>query len=107
MRDSLEQAYFSQQKDIEAKACQMAPAEAQQFLNDYSIQQAQQMLARWKQLAFYLIVKYNDMAVRPEKDGKFARSEHGLGAHVKRPGFPITYARKLLKETGDKYLIPE
>ena len=107
VRDSLEQAYFSQQKDIEAKASQMAPAEAQQFLNDYSIQQAQQMLARWKQLAFYLIVKYNDMAVKPEKDGKFARSEHGLGAHVKRPGFPITYARKLLKETGDKYLIPE
>ena len=106
VRDSLEQAYFSQQKDIEAKACQMAPAEAQRFLNDYSVQQAQQMLARWKQLAFYLIVKYNDMAVKPEKDGKFTRTKDGLGAPVVRPGYPAPYVRRLLKDTGDRYQFP-
>ena len=106
VRDSLEQAYFIQQKDIEAKACQMAPAEAQRFLNDYSVQQAQQMLARWKQLACYLIVKYNDMAVKPEKDGKFTRTKYGLGSPVARPGFPKTYVHKLLKETGDRYQFP-
>ena len=107
VRDSLQQAYFDQQPDIEAKARQMQPAEMSKFLNDYSVEQAQRMLARWRQLAFYLVVKYNDMAVKPEENGRFTRSKYGLGATVKRPGFPVTYARRLVKETGDRYLIPE
>jgi hypothetical protein len=79
----------------------------QQFLNDYSVQQAQQMLERWKQLAFYLVVKYNDMTVKPEENGHFKRSKYGLGARVSRPGFPTPYARELIRQTGDRYVSPE
>ncbi|MBQ2607580.1 MAG: C69 family dipeptidase [Paludibacteraceae bacterium] len=75
VRDSLQNAYFAQQPDIEAKAMKMESAEMQRFLNAYSIQQAQQMLARWQQLAFYLVVKYNDMAVKPDENGVFKRSK--------------------------------
>jgi len=107
VRDSLQQAYFAQQPAIEAKAKDMEPAQMQQFLNDYSVQQAQQMIERWRQLAFYLIVKYNDMAVKPEENGQFKRTEHGLGASVKRPGFPPPYARELIRQTGDRYVSPE
>ena len=65
------------------------------------------MLSRWKNLAFYLIVKYNDMAVKPEKDGKFLRTPEGIGAPVQRPGFPEGFARKMLKACNYKYLYPE
>ena len=109
VRDSLENSYFANQKSIEDRAIQLygeSPASAQKFLNDYSNEKAQQMLDRWKQLAFYLIVKYNDMAVKPEKDGKFELTPEGLGAKVKRPGFPVNYARRLIKETGDKLIQP-
>ena len=101
VRDSLQNAYFAQQPVIEAKAKDMEPAQRQQFLNDYSVQQAQQMMDSWKQLATYLIVKYNDMTVKPEENGKFKRGKYGLGATVKRPGFSSAYARRLVKETGD------
>jgi dipeptidase len=107
VRDSLEQAYFDQQPAIEETAMKMTPEQMQQYLNSYSIQQAQQMLERWKQLAFYLVVKYNDMAVKPEENGVFKRTEHGMGAHVKRPGYPQTFVRRLIKETGDRYAFPE
>ena len=107
VRDSLQQAYFAQQPAIEAKAREMEPAQMRKFLNDYSIQQAQQMLARWKQLAFYLVVKYNDMTVKPEKDGQFTRTQYGQGATVKRPGFPTPFAREILRQTGDRYAVPE
>lgn len=107
VRDSLEQAYFAQQVAVEEKAKSMEPAQMQRYLNDYSVQQAQQMLARWKQLATYLIVKYNDMAVRPEKNGQFARGKYGLGETVKRPGYSSSYARKLVKEAGERYAVPE
>ncbi len=107
VRDSLQQAYFDQQPAIEAKAKAMEPKEMQQFLNDYSVEQAQQMLARWQQLAFYLVVKYNDMAVKPEENGQFKRSKYGLGATVTRPGFPTPFARELIRQSGDRYASPE
>ncbi|MDD7318170.1 MAG: C69 family dipeptidase [Prevotella sp.] len=109
VRDSLENSYFANQKSIEDRALQLFkenPESAKKFLNDYSNEKAQQMLERWQQLAFYLIVKYNDMAVRPEVNGKFERTPEGLGARVKRTGFPEKYARKVIKETGDRYLQP-
>jgi len=107
VRDSLQNAYFAQQPAIEAKAKNMDPAQRQQFLNAYSVQQAQLMMDSWKQLATYLIVKYNDMAVKPDENGKFKRGKYGLGATVKRPGFSAAYARRLVKETGDRYAVPE
>ena len=107
VRDSLQTAYFNQQTAIEAQAMKMEPAAMQQFLNKYSVDQAQRMLARWKQLAFYLVVKYNDMAVKPEENGHFKRTPYGLGATVKRPGYSAGFARKLVKETGDRYVKPE
>ena len=107
VRDSLQTAYFNQQAAIEVQAMKMEPAAMQQFLNKYSVDQAQRMLARWKQLAFYLVVKYNDMAVKPEENGHFKRTPYGLGAKVKRPGYSAGFARKLVKETGDRYVKPE
>ena len=109
VRDSLEQSYFAQQKAVEQKAVALYEADqsaALKFLNDYSNEKAQQMLARWKQLATYLIVKYNDMAVKPEENGRFKRTETGLGARVARPGFPQPFAREYIRQTGDKYVQP-
>ena len=108
VRDSLEKSYFAQQPEVENKAKAMQPAEMQKFLNDYSIEQAQAMLARWKQLATFLIVRHNDMARRPvDTQGRFYRNKHGLGATVERPGMPQPFARKLVKEAGGRYAVPE
>ena len=109
VRDSLEQSYFARQKEVEDKAVAMAATNedaAARYLNDYSNTVAHQMLARWKQLAFYLIVKYNDMTVKPEKDGKFLRTPEGIGVAVKRPGYPETYRKQIVKQTGDRYEVP-
>ena len=55
------------------------------------------MPGRWKKLAVFLIVKYNDMTVKPDSCGRFLRSPHGLGATVERPGYPAAYAREMEK----------
>ena len=110
VRDSLESSYFALQPSIEDKAMSLYASDkagALKFLNSYSNEKAQQMLARWKQLAIYLIVKYNDMAVKPTENGRFLRTKTGLGAKVIRQGFPENYARRLAKETGDKFKQPE
>lgn len=110
VRDSLEASYFAQQADVETRAMTMynaKPNQAIAYLNDYSIEKAQQMLFRWKSLATYLIVKYNDMAIKPEENGHFKRTKTGLGAPVIRPGYPSAFAKKLIDQTGDKYISGE
>lgn len=110
VRDSLEASYFANQAAVEAKAKELYKDNkdaAIKYLNDYSNQKAQQMLARWRQLAFYLIVKYNDMTVKPEADGKFTRTKEGIGATVERPGYPEAFKEKLVKEIGDKFEVPQ
>lgn len=109
VRDSLEQSYFAAQPAVEAKAQELYktdPAQAVAYLNDYSITKAQQMLDRWKQLATYLIVKYNDMIVKPDNNGVFSTTPEGIGVTVERPGYPESYRQRLVKETDDKYLEP-
>ena len=103
VRDSLEASYFAQQADFEKKAMELYATDKQaalRMLNEYSVEKAQQMLAEWKNLAIRIIVKYNDMGVKQEKDGKIQKK-------VMRPGYPESFARKLVKETGDWYAVPE
>lgn len=102
VRDSLETSYFASQISIEKQAAdlyQTDKAAALKLLNNYSNTKADEMLASWKHLATRIIVKYNDMAVKKEKDGKLLQS-------VTRPGYPISFGRKLVKETGDWYAVP-
>lgn len=110
VRDSLDASYFEAQPRVEARAAELYrqnPAEARAYLTAYTGDKAAQMLARWKQLAFHLIVKYNDMIVKPEdSNGTFLRTKEGLGAKVKRPGYPENYARELIRQTGDKFVCP-
>lgn len=109
VRDSLDNSYLANQASVEAKATELYKSDkaaALRYLNDYSNEKAQQMLARWQQLAFHLIVKYNDMIVKPEKDGKFERTPEGIGATVQRPGYSESFKEKLVKETGDKFEVP-
>ena len=110
VRDSLEQSYFAQQAAVEAKAkilYDTDKAAALKYLNDYSNVKAQEMLAAWKELAVFLIVKFNDMTVKPTEGRRFLRTKTGLGARVQRVGFPAAYAKRLVKETGDKFKSPE
>ena len=110
VRDSLEASYFEAQPRIEQHAAalyQTDQAAALKYLNDYSVEKAQQMIARWRQLAYYLIVKYNDMAVKPEKDGKFLRTPTGMNERVERPGYSDYFRRELIRQTGDKFVYPD
>lgn len=102
VRDSLESSYFARQADFEKKAMNLYATDkpaALRMLNEYSVEKAQQMLAEWKNLAIRIIVKYNDMGVKQEKNGKILK-------RVMRPGYPESFARKLVKETGDWYAVP-
>ena len=111
VRDSLDNSYIAAQAGVEKKAQELYaqnPQAAVKYLNDYSVEKAQQMLARWNQLFEFMVVKYNDMIIKPtDKNGTFEKTQYGLGARPVRPGYPEKYAKELVKQSGDKFLVPE
>lgn len=109
VRQDVEGGYIAQQAQVESHAQTLLaqdPARAKAYLTDYSTTCANQMLARWKKLGEYLIVKYNDQTVKPEKDGKFELTPDGLGKAVERTGFNDSYKKVIVDQTADKYLQP-
>ena len=109
VRDKLEGEYLMKQADIE-HAAQMLfdenPAKAKEMLDQYSNQCAASMITTWKKLGEYLIVKYNDMVVKKERNGKFTLTPDGLAEPPTRPGFGPQQRQRIATETGNRYLVP-
>ena len=85
------------------------PAKAVSFLTIYSKESADKMMARWIELGEYLIVKYNDMTERVDlPSGGFEVKSYGadtIMAKLKSPGYPDEVKKKIIEETGDRFLL--
>ena len=106
VRNELEFGFYDNQASIESQAKSLYdedPQKAKALLTEYSLKQADKMMSQWYALFKYIVVKHNDMVVKPEENGQFKRSPYGLGATVKRPGYPEDYWRKIIKEEGERY----
>jgi dipeptidase len=110
VQNRLESSIYEQSKTVEAEALaamENSPRYAKKILNDFTCDAAETALAEWKKFGEFIIVKYNDFVVKPEENGRFKRSSTGLGATVKRPGYPEMYRKQIVEQTGDKYLMPD
>ena len=110
VRDSLDDSYTAMLPDIDAKASSLLAedrAKGIEYLTEVSDQTARQMLSRWQQMAWHMIVKYNDQVVKPEKNGQFLRTPYGRGQKVERPGYSPEVQRQIVETTGDRYLRPK
>lgn len=103
VRDSLDNSYHALQPQVEARALELLrtdEAAAVRYLTDYGCQKGDEMIARWNQLAEYLIVKYNDMVVRAEENGRFKRTKTGFKPILEKPGIPEKTARRIAREAA-------
>ena len=107
VRDSLDRSYFQAQKEVEDRALVLQGESRVGYLTSYTDQKANEMLKEWQRLAFRLVVKFNDMIIKPEQNGVFTRTPEGLGSKVVRPGYTEKFARELLRQTGTKFEVPQ
>lgn len=110
VQTELETTFNNAQEGVEAAAARLLetdPVKAKQFLTNYTNMTAQSTWETWKRLGEFLVVKYNDGVVRRMKDGKFERNAIGRPAGVTRPGYPKEFLEEYVKQTGDRYKIPE
>ena len=110
VQGSLETKFFEQSREVEAEALAVigsSPKYAVKLLTDFTCASAQEALAQWKAFGEKVIVKYNDFVIKEEKNGKVLRGKTGLAGRMTRPGYPVEYCEEIVKQTGDKYLMPE
>ena len=110
LQTEIETTFNLAQEGIEAAAVKLLetdPAKAKEFLTNYTVMTAQSTHDAWKRLGEFLIVKYNDGVVKRVKDGRFERNAIGQPAGVIRPGYPKEFLEEYVKQTGDRYKIPE
>ena len=86
-----EDKFNSQVEAIDAQVAEMDPAKATEFLTKYSVAQAQESMAAWKDLGIYLFVKYLDGQERKEKDGEFLRNPYGEPEGPNRTPYPTSF----------------
>ncbi len=86
-----EDKFNSQVEAIDAQVAEMDPAKATEFLTKYSVAQAQESTAAWKDLGIYLFVKYLDGQERKEKDGEFLRNPYGEPEGPNRTPYPTSF----------------
>lgn len=110
-RDKLEQLFAKNQESIESQALALysdSTDEALTMLNEYSVTCAGIMHQTWRQLGERLIVEFNDMTVRPrDEQGEYKMTPDGLPVSPIRPGYPESYRRQIVKETGSRFELPQ
>ncbi len=80
---------------------------ASQFISEFSVNEANNMTERWKELGQYLLVKYMDGNIKKEKNGEFERSETGMPAAPVFAGYPEWWYEAIVKSTGDHFKVIE
>lgn len=106
VQKELEDTFESAQSGIESSALKLyqeSPEKAKDFLTNYTDMTARTTVDRWKKLAEFLIVRYNDGARKLVKNGKMVAPETGNCAPLERPGYPEEFLKEVVKATGDRY----
>ena len=108
VQQECEDGFAANQAAVEAKAQELYndnPPKAVAMLTKYTAETAMSTMAAWGNLAKFLIVKHNDMVVKPEENGVFKRIETGEAVSPVRNGYPEHFNRRVANETGDRYLM--
>lgn len=109
-RDMLERTYVTMQPGFEQVAVRLYDSDRaalRELLNSYTNATAQNALESWKELAEYLIVRYNDNVIKEVKDGKFVLNENGRCNSFTRPAYDKQFIEQVIGLTGDRYVMPE
>ena len=90
--------FNTQLEGVEAEAALLNEEEARAFLTSYSCSQAENVVADWQRLYFYLVTKFIDGQERKEENGQFKRNAYGNSCGPNRIAFPEEYLYQVAPE---------
>lgn len=105
VQHELESKFIKETAEIDKTASALLKtdrAKAIALLTNYSVKAGDNTFNRWKELGHYLLIKYIDGNIKKEKDGKFLYNGYNQAASPLQPGYPESWKKKVVEETGDK-----
>ena len=107
VQNELETEYQERVKVVDNQAVEMLKNDGEKkaiaLLTEFDTKAAANTIKRWKELDNYLLVKYLDSNVKQEENGEFKRNGHGYPAKPKQPGYPDSWKKHLIEETGTRF----
>ncbi|MCF6183919.1 MAG: C69 family dipeptidase [Bacteroidales bacterium] len=97
----LEKSYQNKVKAIDAGAKLLYKTDkkaALDFITDFSVNNANNLVYQWKDFYHYLFMKYMDGNVKTPNPGH-------LNPHLSQPGYSEDFYRRIVKDTGEKLLV--
>lgn len=108
-QDAMEKGFIEKVQQVDKKAMALYeedPAKARDYITSFSVNAGNHTVAVWKELGQYLLVKYMDGNIKKEENGRFLRNDYGYPAGPDFPGYSEEWKRNVVKDTGDKLLVP-
>lgn len=108
VQNELENTYQKEVETIDKEALRLYdinPEEARVVLTEYSCNAGKNTVERWKELDNFLLVKYLDSNIKQEQDGNFIRNPWGYPVSPKQNGYPDSWKKKVIEDTGDRFLL--
>ena len=110
VQHELETSYQEQVKHVDEQAHTLYlqdPKKAIEYLTYFSGKAGHNTVVRWKELDNYLLVKYMDSNIKQEENGQFKRNGYGYPAKPMQPGYPDSWKKAVIEQTGDRFKRPE
>jgi dipeptidase len=99
----IETLYIKKSAETDKKAAELYVKDrdlAVDYITNFSVQTGNSTVAEWKKLYRYLFTKYMDGNIKEKVEGQKNPS-------LEQPGYSEQWYRLLIRETGDKFRLPE
>jgi dipeptidase len=99
----LERKYMDESREIDRTGADLYkkdPKKAIAYLTDYSVKSGNQTVAEWKKLYGFLFTRFMDGNVKTRVEGQ-------QNPKLEQPGYSEDWYRAVVKQSGDKFKVPE
>lgn len=82
------------------------PEQVKDFITEFSVNTANNLVHDWKKLYQFLFMKFMDGNVKETKGREFLDNGYGV-LKLNQPGYGEEFYQKIIEQTGDKFKAPE
>jgi len=112
VQQALEKYYIRERKAIDKTAAELYkkdPQLAVDFVSEHSTNTANSLTYRWKEFYTYLFMKYMDGNIKKARNHRLLDNGQGkdIPMYPDQPGYGEAWYKRIVDETGDKFLMPE
>ncbi len=111
-QQELEAKFIAEAAETDTKAVALytkSPAEARQYLTEFSVSTGTQLIADWMEFFHYLFMRYMDGNVKKVKGRELLDNGNGKGIPPgpSQPGYGKDWERLMMRNTGERFRYPQ